>query len=198
MRRYIVSQFGNPRGIIGRVVGKVMVRKNRGRSKWVVSQLDIQRQDRVLEIGFGPGLAVQEVASIATDGFVAGIDHSAVMVSQANKRNAQAIAAGRVELKCGSVAALPYADGAFDKVFSINSIMFWPEPVENLKEIRRVLKVGGLCVVAQQPRWAKTEADVQEEAEEMQAQMTAAGFDSVRLIEKAMKPVKCLCVFGTK
>jgi SAM-dependent methyltransferase len=56
---------------------------NRKRNRLVVALLGVQPQDHVLEIGFGPGLAIRELARRATDGFVLGIDPSEVMVSQA-------------------------------------------------------------------------------------------------------------------
>jgi ubiquinone/menaquinone biosynthesis C-methylase UbiE len=49
---------------------------NRRRNAWVVSLLEVRRGDRVLEIGFGPGLAIRELARLATEGYVCGIDHS--------------------------------------------------------------------------------------------------------------------------
>ena len=52
---------------------------NRSRNRWVVSQLDVQPTDRILEIGFGPGVAVGELARRATNGRIYGIDHSEVM-----------------------------------------------------------------------------------------------------------------------
>ena len=63
-----------------------------------VGLLDVQPQDHILEIGFGPGLAIRELARRATDGFVLGIDHSEVMVRRAAIRNRAAIEQGRVRL----------------------------------------------------------------------------------------------------
>ena len=56
----MVGQFGHPRGTAGSVAGWVMAHRssNRRRNNWVVSLLDVQPGERVLEIGFGPGLAV--------------------------------------------------------------------------------------------------------------------------------------------
>jgi ubiquinone/menaquinone biosynthesis C-methylase UbiE len=49
---------------------------NRQRNVWAVSLLDVQPTDRVLEVGFGPGVAIAEFAARATRGHVFGIDHS--------------------------------------------------------------------------------------------------------------------------
>ncbi len=72
-------------------------------------------------------------------GRVCGIDYSDVMVRQAAKRNAKAIAQNRVELKQGDMKSLPYADNTFDKVFAIQVLYFLTEPMPALKEIYRSL-----------------------------------------------------------
>ena len=60
----IVGQFGHPRGVAGNVAGWVMTHRpsNRRRNSWVTSLLEVQPTDRVLEIGFGPGLAIAELS----------------------------------------------------------------------------------------------------------------------------------------
>ena len=93
-----------------------MAIETRERNTWAVSMLNLQSSDSVLEIGFGPGLAIQQVAKVAH--FVAGIDHSATMVQQASKRNGRAIRAGTVELRQCPVQHLPYSSSIFDKVFA--------------------------------------------------------------------------------
>jgi ubiquinone/menaquinone biosynthesis C-methylase UbiE len=80
------SQFAHPEGWVGRFVGTILVLKNRARNAWTISMLDIQSDDQVLEIGFGPGQAIQEIAKLTPNGFVAGIDLSDTMVAQASKR----------------------------------------------------------------------------------------------------------------
>ncbi len=56
------SQFAHPKGLLGRFVGIILALKNRERNAWTISTLDIQPDDQVLEIGFGPGQAIQEIA----------------------------------------------------------------------------------------------------------------------------------------
>jgi methyltransferase family protein len=106
----VVGQFGHPRGTAGKVAGWVMAHRssNRQRNKWVVSLLDVRPTDRVLEVGFGPGLAIAELSRrIGDPGHVYGIDHSDVMLRQAARRNAAAIRAGRITLTRASVDQLP-------------------------------------------------------------------------------------------
>src|SRR5690349_3845682 len=122
--RVMVRQFGNPRGLAGRVVGWVMAHSdsNRRRNPWAVGLLAVQPTDRVLEIGFGPGLAIAELARRATGGQVYGIDHSAVMLRQASRLNRAAIRAGRVHLMCAPVDRLPSFEEPFDALFTVNSL----------------------------------------------------------------------------
>ena len=93
LRRMAVRQFGKPSGVWGGLAGLIMEYRpsNRTRSLRTVDLLDIQPGDRVLEIGLGPGLAVQKVASLATRGKVVGIDHSESMVRRASRRNAEGL-----------------------------------------------------------------------------------------------------------
>ena len=176
-----------------------MAYTNRKRNRWVISLLDIKRSDRVLEIGFGPGLAIELISKIALDGFVAGIDHSEVMVRQASKRNAEAIREGRVDLRLGSVSNLPQFDEPFDKIISVNSIQFWDDPVESLKGLWNMLKPGGLIAIALQPRHpGATEEDVQNSGKEIATFLEKAGFSQIRTDTKKMKPLSTVCVIGYK
>lgn len=82
----VIGQFHHPRGRAGRAAGWEMAYRpsNRKRNRWAVSLLDVRPGEKVLEIGFGPGLAIAELSRRAGDtGHVHGIDHSDVMLRQA-------------------------------------------------------------------------------------------------------------------
>src|SRR5229473_2930637 len=130
------SQFQKPSGMLGRAVGHLMAFRNKERSWWVLPMLEIHQNDCVLEVGFGSGIDIRRVSEIAVDGFVAGVDHSPLMVEQASRRNRAAIHDGRVELQLGSASKLQYPDDFFNKVFSINVAQFWPDPVAVMLEMR--------------------------------------------------------------
>jgi SAM-dependent methyltransferase len=148
------AQFGRPTGLRGRAAGLLMAHRpsNRRRNSWPVSVLDVRRDDRVLEIGVGPGLAIRELSRIAAEGYVCGIDHSELMLRWARRRNADGLRRGVVDLRLGSVDELPEFDAPFDKLLAVNTMLFWSEPVARLAELRRLLRPGGLIAVAHQPR----------------------------------------------
>jgi SAM-dependent methyltransferase len=76
-----------------------------------------------------------------------GIDISDAAQRAAARRCRALIAGGRLDLRVGDGSALPWDAGAFDEVFSVNTLYFWSEPVRDLREIRRVLRRHGRLVL---------------------------------------------------
>jgi ubiquinone/menaquinone biosynthesis C-methylase UbiE len=170
---------------------------NLERIDWVIATLEIEPADRVLEIGFGPGVSIKRISMLAPDGLVVGIDHSDLMVERARRRNAAAIANKTVDVLSGSVSNLPRFDQPFDKILAINSMMFWDEPIERLKDLRFLLKPGGRIAIGMQPRSkGATDQIAIVIGHELVKQLTAAGFKDVRLETRRMKPVATVCALG--
>ena len=137
-----MRMFGCPRGLLGRLGGIIMARTNEECGNWVVGLLEVQSADSVLEIGFGPGVAIKRLSMLA--GRVGGVDPSPEMIAQAHARNAPAVASGRVELRRGTAARLPFESNAFDKAMAVNSTQVWPDAIAGLRELRRVTRrLGG-------------------------------------------------------
>jgi ubiquinone/menaquinone biosynthesis C-methylase UbiE len=170
-------------------------RSNRERNRWVVSLLEAGPADRVLEIGFGPGVAIAELARRA--GHVHGVDHSAVMVRRASRRNRAAVRAGRVELVQASVDRLPRFDEPLDAILSVNSLGFWADPANRLRELRRLLRPGGRIALASQPRCPGATRDTTvRAARELQDLLTEAGFTRLRVETLDLDP-PVACVLAT-
>jgi len=141
--KLLMQMFGRPKGILGRLGGAIMARVNRDAAAHVIDVLDLRPNDRILEVGFGPGEEIELLLLRVPDGSVAGVDQSQEMVRQAAAGNAEALRSRRVELRYGSVERLPFADTTFDKALAINSMQAWPDARAGLREIWRVLKGGG-------------------------------------------------------
>jgi SAM-dependent methyltransferase len=146
------SQFARPRGLLGQLAARLMRRGNAPLNLWMVDLLEVTPQDRVLEVGFGPGVALAELLARASDGFVAGVDASELMVRQARSRHANAIATGQLEIRQGDASSLPYDDATFDKVCGTHVIYFWLDALATVRELRRVLRLGGTLALAYQER----------------------------------------------
>src|SRR5580693_4603444 len=196
--RDVIGQAHHPRGAAGRVTAWEMAHRpsNRQRSRWAVSLLDVQPADQVLELGFGPGVAIAALAR-AGAGHVYGVDHSGVMLRQASRRNAAAIRAGRVTLVNAPANQLPPAvDGPFDAILAVNSLGFWPAPAERLAELRRRLAPGGRIAIASQPRCPGATADTSRgAARETEDLLRDAGFSQVSTQALPLSP-PVICVLA--
>ena len=193
------AQFGNPMGCWGRMAGWIMAHRpsNRARNLWAVSLLDIQPSDRVLEIGFGPGLAIARISELLSNGKIVGIDHSSIMLNQARRRNAYAIARGRVELRLASVLDLPQDLAPFDKIISVNSFQYWGNATAVLRALRSLMKPGGRIAIALQPRFrGATNEDALAAGRDMAASLREAGYRQVRVEINPMKPISVACALG--
>jgi ubiquinone/menaquinone biosynthesis C-methylase UbiE len=176
LARILLRMFGRPQGVLGRLGGIIMARMNRNLAGRTIALLDVQPHDRVLEIGFGPGVGIELLSGVVSSGHVAGVDVSEEMVEQARMRNVEAIQRGKVELRRGSVEALPFAPEMFDKAMAINAMQVWPDAVAGLRESWRVLKPGGRVALgftpyAGQPRAGLTDV------------LTTAGFAGAQVVD---------------
>jgi ubiquinone/menaquinone biosynthesis C-methylase UbiE len=172
----------------------------RARGRWVLSLLPVRPTDTVLEVGVGPGTDLRRMSARVTQGFLAGVDASAVMVRQAAQRNAAAIRAGRVHLACAAMPdPLPFADATFDLVYSINSYQFWPDAGAALAELRRVLKPGGRLAIAVQPMQRGATAETtRQTGESLGEALLHAGFREVRIELHALRPTPVACALGLR
>ena len=190
-----VTKRGNPRKPQGEAGAEMLARMNRSHAEvtaWGISFLNLKPDDAVLDIGCGGGAALARMAETVTAGYLTGIDYSAVSVQAASAYNRDAVAAGRMEICSGSVEALPFADGSFDKIITVESFYFWPSPAENLREVRRVLKPGGIFLIVadiygRDDLPQKTRDTIAEyglynpEPETFRSLLEQAGFDAVQI-----------------
>ncbi len=197
--------FGNPAGILGSLAAWMMAGINAPVYGMAVELLDIQPSDHVLELGFNHARATELAARRATEGFVAGVELSSDMVGLGQRRLRGAVDAGRAEFKVGSTADIPYQDSSFDKVFTVNTIYFWSNPADDLRELRRVLKDGGTLIIAfrggEPPRGiglllGPTLNDA--EVEELVGQVKEAGFAQIRVEVRSEESRHPICIIARK
>jgi ubiquinone/menaquinone biosynthesis C-methylase UbiE len=143
---YLDRQHRYPTGPIGRLIGERMRRQHTPETDWIVNLLQLQPSDRVLEIGFGVGRGLALSLQQAVRGRVTGMDVSATMIQAAMRRNRAAVAGGQLTLLRGDVAHLPFGKHQFDKIFSIHTFYFWPEPHGICHQIITLLAPGGRLV----------------------------------------------------
>jgi cyclopropane fatty-acyl-phospholipid synthase-like methyltransferase len=196
----LADQFRSPRGALGSVAGWIMALRpsNRARNRWLLERLDVQPGHRVLELGYGPGFAIATLAAAQPMVRIVGVDHSSVMHAQATRRNARAIAAGRVELRVGDIRELP-VDSPFDRIYSANVLQFVAARRELFAVLCERLVPNGVIGTCFQPRHrGATDADALRFAEELRADMQATGFVNVEVLEGPRRPVLAVVVRGRR
>ncbi|WP_321574627.1 class I SAM-dependent methyltransferase [Paraburkholderia franconis] len=187
-RCVLLRTFGRPQGVLGRIGGKIMANMNAACAAWAIDLLDVRASDRVIEIGFGPGVGIRLLAQKATAGKIAGVDPSPEMLAQAAARNAQAIARGQVDLRQGSAGRLPFDDDTFDKALAINSMQVWPDAAAGLAELRRVMRPGATLALAFTVHSGQQQNGLLE-------RVTGAGFADAKLTQK---DGDAFCVIASK
>ncbi|MBL6995270.1 MAG: class I SAM-dependent methyltransferase [Desulfobacula sp.] len=146
---FLSEQAKNPSGIFGRLIMSVIFDKGNAYLNGFVNELmSIQANDHVLEIGFGTGKLIYEMARKINHGCIEGIDISNTMVSIAQRKNKKYIADGKVQILACNFDEMPFKNKKFTKICSVNTIYFWPEPENTAKKIAGLLSPGGKFVVA--------------------------------------------------
>lgn len=144
----LVRQCRKPEGWFGTFVGRGMNIGHASVRKWGLTHVTVEPDACVLDVGCGGGKAVKDMAHMAPAGKVYGLDYSEEMVRLATRVNRRLIEEGRVEIRHGTVSSLPFPDGMFDLATASEACYFWPNFVDDLVEVRRVLKAGGTLLIA--------------------------------------------------
>lgn len=141
-----LSQPGLPRGFVGWIVAWLMPLPHSIIYRRVSKVLDLQPEDDILDIACGSGHFLKKHASHVHS--VAGLDLSHVQVKMAKRKLRKRIAEGTAEIVQGDASQLPWNDNRFSVATTMGSFIGFPQPLESLKEIYRVLRPGGRTVVS--------------------------------------------------
>ncbi|MDP4006569.1 class I SAM-dependent methyltransferase [Methylobacterium sp. NEAU K] len=195
----IGAQLRQPEGIRGAVIGRLMALANAGPNRRALAALGVVPEDRVLEVGFGPGGALATLAGCGV-AKVCGLDPSHRMVSAARRRHRRLIESGRMELAHGALPLMPWADEAFDKILLVNVLYFLDPARGDLSILRRALRPAGRLVLyatdrvtMQRWRFAGPETHRTYTAQECVAVLARAGFE-----ETAIRSAELRFPFGIK
>lgn len=185
------KNFAKPEGLYGKLVLQMM---NHGHAKlaaWAFSIIgDLVTQDaQVLDIGCGGGANLAEWLRRCPEGYVSGLDYSALSVEKSSRVNHEAIAAQRCRVHQGNVADMPFADASFDLASAFETVYFWPDLVPCFREIMRVLRPSGYFFLITeadgsdpaQIKWTKMIDGMRlYTADELRAALEEAGFRNIR------------------
>jgi SAM-dependent methyltransferase len=150
----IARQFGGPSGPVGHLVTGLLARGNADFNRWLVHEIGtmVVPPATVVEVGCGPGIALQELLTAYPAASVVGVDRSPVVLKSARRRNAPAVADGRLTLAAGDDAGKAVGRTPADLVLACHVLYFWPDPVRELRRINDILAPHGHVALGYQLR----------------------------------------------
>jgi len=143
----MLEQCLKPEGEIGRFVGQKMNERHLPVWQWGISHITINDDDMILDVGCGGGEAIKLLSKYSTRGTIYGIDYSKEMVNLSNETNKNLIDINRVQIYEASISKLPFSDNTFNLVTAFETFSFWPDVLNDFKEVRRVLQPGGIFLL---------------------------------------------------
>ena len=155
----LIKNARKPVGELGHQILDRMNKSHESMAQWGVSHFQIDEDDVILDIGCGGGRNLERFAEQITAGKVWGIDYSEVSVEKSINFNQHAIDEGKVEVIQASVSEMPFDDNKFDIVTGFETIYFWPDFINDLCEVNRVLKKGGLIFLCNEAVYHEGEMD---------------------------------------
>ncbi len=204
---YIIGESSKTAGARRRTNALRMNDSHGTMTTWTFEFMNIAEHDWILDVGCGGGAALSRLSRQIHFGHFVGVDYSSVSVKLARKLNDADIQSGKMEIVEASVEKLPFADNQFDKIVTVESFYFWPDPAENLKEVFRTLKGGGrffLTLGIYRSENMSEEAKQSMETyhlyvptiDELQDMLKKAGFTDVQ--SHTLQGEDWLCMEGTK
>jgi SAM-dependent methyltransferase len=113
----------------------------------IIELAGLQLSDHVLDVGTGTGLVALRAGTLASNGRVIGIDHSAGMLEQASAKARRSGLVDVVVFRRMDAERLELPDQSFDVVLSLYALLHFPDALAAVKEIHRVLRPGGRVVI---------------------------------------------------
>ena len=188
----------NNESIVEKVKSWLHVSENKTITSWIVEQLRVKPYQHILEVGYGNGNTLYEVAKKLEVGFIAGIDESVSMYQQAHRKNKKFIEQELMQLHLGTIERLPYPAHYFHNIYAGNIYNSWSEPQYKFMQLNSLLKSDGKLITVFQPQQSLSEKEIWNLAEKVQEQYAEAGFCDVRFALRDMHAATAIAVVGYK
>ena len=144
IKKLIASQFKKPGGLFGNFYSNLMAKGNRRNYDVLMNELNIQPNDKILEIGYGPGIGIRLIIEKCNSCLIHGIDFSELMFSKASELNRKSILDKKVKLFLGDFISFSIESEYYDKVFCLNVVYFWDKLHIPFQKIKSVLNNNGI------------------------------------------------------
>lgn len=196
----------HPKGFWGTRTLKAMNGKGHAAlPEWVFKEVKIDENARILDVGCGGGANIQRMLALYPQSKVTGLDLSKLALEISTDVNIKEVTDGRCVILGGNVSQLPLAREIFDVVTAFETIYYWPSLEAGAAEILRVLKPGGMVIIANEMDGITESDRVTERAvggiriysiDEIKQSLSDAGFKNIDALHDEAR--RFICVTARK
>lgn len=161
---------------------------------WGLRKIIIKKDAPILDIGCGGGQTIHMLAKQNSDSDIYGIDYAQKAVETTIQKNRKAVTTGRVRITQGEVSALPFDDELFGTITAVQTHYFWPDLKNDVKEVFRVLKNGGIFIIISEIYKIDYHMKMYTRNEDVEQLFQHSGFQTVDIHENN----KWRCYIGVK
>lgn len=179
LTEFLIKQSQKPSGLIGRVITKIWSFYFKKLSLWAIKQTTISDNYRILEIGYGGGSTIKNLLALNKNLEIHGIDISKESYRTAQHVHSDSIRKGSVQLKIGNVENMPYQNNYFDRIFAIQTHIFWKDIKKSFQEVYRVLSSNSTLIIASEKEKIHYHMTDYRTSHEFSQLLTSIGFSKI-------------------
>ena len=179
LTRFLIKQSQKPSGLVGRVITKIWSFYFKKLSLWAIKQTTISSNYRILEIGYGGGSTIKNLLALNKHLEVHGIDISKESYRTAQRVHSDSIRKGSVQLKIGNVENMPYQNNYFDRIFAIQTHIFWKDIKKSFQEVYRVMSSNSTLIIASEKEKIHYHMTDYRTSHEFSQLLTSIGFSKI-------------------
>ena len=179
LTEFLIKLSQKPSGLIGRVITKIWSFYFKKLSLWAIKQTTISDNYRILEIGYGGGSTIKNLLALNKNLEIHGIDISKESYRTAQRVHSDSIRKGSVQLKIGNVENMPYQNNYFDRIFAIQTHIFWKDIKKSFQEVYRVLSSNSTLIIASEKEKIHYHMTDYRTSHEFSQLLTSIGFSKI-------------------
>ena len=179
LTEFLIKQSQKPSGLIGRVITKIWSFYFKKLSLWAIKQTTISGNYRILEIGYGGGSTIKNLLALNKNLEIHGIDISKESYRTAQRVHSDSIRKGSVQLKIGNVENMPYQNNYFDRIFAIQTHIFWKDIKKSFQEVYRVMSSNSTLIIASEKEKIHYHMTDYRTSHEFSQLLTSIGFSKI-------------------
>ena len=179
LTEFLIKQSQKPSGLIGRVITKIWSFYFKKLSLWAIKQTTISDNYRILEIGYGGGSTIKNLLALNKNLEIHGIDISKESYRTAQRVHSESIRKGSVQLKIGNVENMPYQNNYFDRIFAIQTHIFWKDIKKSFQEVYRVMSSNSTLIIASEKEKIHYHMTDYRTSHEFSQLLTSIGFSKI-------------------